>query len=251
MNRILNHAAILTCGLIVLSSASGVHASVSGTSISVEFGVGGSDGIGSGLAASDVAGVAPSANWNVASGDSGTMGSLVQDSLGTASATSVSVDWNSNNTWNDGNSFTGANNTLISGYLDGESGNVPATAAFSGLTSYSYTVVMYSAAGTDDGSGKESGGFYVNGTQVLGSGIGNTAGPNFIMTSPGVAGNYLVLSGVRPIGGAISISDDATSVRIPFNGVQLISTPEPASLVVWGLLGGIGLLVAARRRRRA
>src|SRR5947208_3373850 len=44
--------------------------------ISVQFGVGGTNG-GAGMDPADVAGVVPVANWNVAVGDSGAMGPLV------------------------------------------------------------------------------------------------------------------------------------------------------------------------------
>src|SRR5712671_3318661 len=82
--------------LSVLTVASSVQATVSmGPSISVNFGA--NEGGGS-LVGTDVAGVVPTANWNNASGNTGTISGLNQDLAGVASATGVNVTWNSNNT---------------------------------------------------------------------------------------------------------------------------------------------------------
>jgi hypothetical protein len=105
---------------------------------------------------------------------------------------------------------------------------------------------------------KQSGGFFINGVHLPGSGTfpGSNIGPNFVQTVPGVSENYLFLGDVAPVGGVITVTDDATSFRIPMNGVELQQVPEPAGH--GSLLAGLGTLSAsglagwwARRRRRA
>jgi hypothetical protein len=220
--------------------------------ISVQFGVGGTLG-GPALLPTDIAGVVPASNWNVAVGDSGSTGLVNNAGL----ATGASVSWSSNNTWSHGPSgFTpgSGNDKLMTSYLDGESNGVPATATFTGLSGSSYNVYMYSADAQE--TVKQSGGFFVNGVHVPGSGDGSVGGPTFIQTSPGVTGNYLLLKNVAPVGGVISITDDGTSFRIPLNGVELVQStlvPEPAtlSLLAAGALavGGSGAFARWRRRR--
>jgi hypothetical protein len=228
--------------LLLLGVTSAVQAGFLSTSISVQFGVGGTNG-GPALAPTQVAGVVPSMNWNVAVGDSGTLGGLIQDTNGVGSATGASVTWSSNNTWTHGPSnFTpgSGNDVLMTSYLDGETNGVPATATFSGLTGGLYNVYVYSADAQE--TIKESGGFFINGTHVPGSGDGSVGGPTFIQSSPGVTGNYIFLGDVTPTaGGVISISDDGTSFRIPMNGVELVAAvPEPASITTM-LLGALSL----------
>jgi hypothetical protein len=186
------------------------------------------------------------------------MGSLVADQGGAPIVTSASVAWSSNNTWTHGPSnflpSGGGNDKLMTSYLDGESNGVPAHATFSGLGAGPYDVYMYSADAQE--SVKESGGFFVNGIQVPGSGDGSIGGPTFIRTMPGVTGNYLLLSDVTPTaGGVIDIVDDGTSFRIPLNGVELVAVPEPVSLglLSFGALctGAVGLVGRWARRRQA
>jgi hypothetical protein len=247
----------------LLAVAPAARAGPTSTTISVEFGIGGTAGMPTGLAPTDVAGVVPTANWNVAVGDSGALGGLIQDTNGVGMATGASVAWSSNNTWNNAASggsdtFPGAgDHTLMNGYLDGESNNVAATATLSGLTGTAYDVYVYSES--VEGS-KQSGGFFINGVHVPGSGTfpGSNIGPTYVQTVTGTAGNYLFLGDVAPVGGVITITDDGTSFRIPMNGVELVQVPvpEPASLSL--VLAGLGTLSAsgltgwwARRRQRA
>lgn len=185
------------------------------------------------------------------------MGGLVQDTNGVGIVTGASVSWNSSNTWHNTSGFASPDNLLMDGYLDGETNGVPATASFSNLPGTAYDVYIYSADGTE--TTKESGGFFVNGLHVLGSGGGSLPGPNYVQTFPGVTGNYLLLSNVSVLpGGVINISDDGSSFRIPLNGVELVQVPEPAGmqLVVigslsLGLFGLFGFWVRQRRQGTA
>src|SRR5438132_1340872 len=112
-------AAVAMCG-------SDVRASVTGDTISIAFARDEPAGTtGCALAATDVAGLNPSANWINEVGNAGSDANLMRDTNGVANATSASLSWSSNNTWategrdpNFYNVFTGADETLMIGYLD-------------------------------------------------------------------------------------------------------------------------------------
>src|SRR5207248_6276701 len=90
---ILSGAVALTVGL---TANSGFAATGGIPSIGVNFGA---NETGGSLAATDVAGVVPTANWNNASGQSGSLANLNADIKGAINATAATVTWNSNNTW--------------------------------------------------------------------------------------------------------------------------------------------------------
>lgn len=131
---------------------------------------------GSMLAPTDVAGVVASANWNNTTTNTGLVTGLVEDNNGVATTSSAQVLWYASNTWastgkgEENNNFKDANHTLMSGYLDMETGypgvtfiqisNLPPS--FSGT----YDVIIYTLPGV---AGR--GGIYeVNGNQNRGLG---------------------------------------------------------------------------------
>ncbi|MCP5520311.1 MAG: hypothetical protein H7A46_02030 [Verrucomicrobiales bacterium] len=81
-----------------------------------------SDRAGGQLAAADVAGVWPQANWNNLRGNTNPRGGVLVNEDG--NATPVVVSWSANGTWattgagEENNCFTGPNKTLMTGYLD-------------------------------------------------------------------------------------------------------------------------------------
>ncbi len=236
--------------LSLLLSLNSAEASLTATSIGVEFGLNGTHGVGSGLAPTDVAGVVPSANWNLASGDNGGPQSVVQDSHGVSSATSVSVSWSSSDTWNNGGTanFANANdNVLNNGYLDGGyNGVTTATVTFSGLSdALTYNVYVTSTGGTAETKG---GNIIVNGVNDNGLGNATNTSGAYVQTTPSSGGNYHLFWGVAPVGGQITIESGLNFTRIPINSVELVRTPEPASLAIWGVVIAGGLLAARRRK---
>jgi hypothetical protein len=131
---------------------------------------------GSMLALTDVTGVVPSANWNNVTTNAGSQAKLLEDVNGTASASTAQVIWYASNTWastgkgEENNNFTGADHTLMSGYLDMEVGQPAVTfiqisnlpASFSGT----FDLYLYALAGVPG-----RGGLYeVNGNQNRGLG---------------------------------------------------------------------------------
>src|ERR1700722_19968415 len=100
---------------------------------------------GSTLAATDVAGLTPQANWNNGAGNNSSLSNLVDS---TGAATSVNATWNATGTFGAANNedhtdqFAGADHTLMDGYLDNYNGST-GTITLTGLTAPSYTVNVY------------------------------------------------------------------------------------------------------------
>jgi hypothetical protein len=111
--------------LAVLTPIPAVQAGQGNTdTISIAFARDEPNGAGCALAATDVAGVVASGNWNNVTTNTGTATGLVEDNNGVASTSSAQVFWYCTNTWSstgrgeEENLFTGADHTLMTGYLD-------------------------------------------------------------------------------------------------------------------------------------
>jgi len=142
----------------VLAAVPTAKAGVSGDTISIHFGADEpTQAGGSFLAATDVTGVVPSANWNNEVTNAGLDTALIEDVNGVATASGASVIWYASNTWastgkgEENNNFKGADHTLMAGYLDMEVGHEAMTfiqisnlpASFSGT----YDVYIYTLPG--------------------------------------------------------------------------------------------------------
>jgi len=214
------------------------------------------------LAAADVAGVpgVAQANWNNLSLLSGTNSAVVADVAGTSQPTSLTVQWNSANTWSStgrgetNNAFTGADRALMLGYLDTPSAglttvtlqNVPAE-----LASKGYDVYVYALGGVGGRGGSyrivdaktgtvlrdyirvqsaTNATEYVEAPTNLGATANGAANLQF------GAGNYMVFRGLKATditvqaqtaaaGGGIGFSG---TPRAPINAIQLV-TPTSGS----------------------
>ena len=206
-----------------LTSANG---STTGQSISVNFGAGdGQTTNPTALAPSDLAGVAQSVNWNNAFGANGTLSDLTVDIMGTAQTVGATVTWNSSNTWstdaeNNTSQFTGADEILMSGYLDFAVGGAGAI-TFAGLQNGLYDVYVYSLTAVD---GRDSGNIVVDGIQkksitTASSTFIEGGGPGGPDNVGGVPGNYNFYPNVNVTGGALEISMPAQTFRTAVNGV--------------------------------
>jgi hypothetical protein len=256
--------------LAVLAALPVAQAGTSTDSISIAFARDEPNGAGCALAATDVAGVVQSGNWNNVTTNAGVATGLVEDNNGIATTSSALVSWYSTNTWSstgrgeEGNLFTGADQTLMTGYLDQNTAypsftviqisNLPAS--FSGtydvyilaLGGYpgkggEYTVVGASPSiqwivtgGTADpnkpqvpgSSGPPHPGLYAGPDYVQAIGDDSTFGANGVNQND--FGNYLVWSGVS----GPSVTIIATNLPMPGEAkgsIQVGYNPNPRAVI--------------------
>jgi hypothetical protein len=220
---------------------------------------------GSALAAGDVAGAVPQANWNnLTTADGADVGSLELDN---GAASTATVTWSSNNTWASlragemNNNFTGPDRNLMTGYLD--SGNTAATATTvtvnnidAAVRSPAYNVLVYMANGSMVTRG---GGFTLTsgGTSQVKYGSTSGPGPSMHILDPGtdidntIHGSYLRFTGLTAP--SFTLTADATlttpnGFRATIAAVQIVAVPEPTSAA---LACGLALLGAFAWRRRS
>jgi hypothetical protein len=200
------------------------------------------------LAATDKAGVEEvlQANWNNLSGQNGTNTTLVAVADGlTAEPTTVKVVWSSNNTWastgggEENNSFTGADKTLMTGYLDTTEASTTSVALSNlpaELTADGYDVYVYMLGGVAN----KGGGYRI--TDATGNVLKGytlvqppakptnyveapTASPN----STNNIGTYVLFTGLSSPAITIQASTQnglgfgSTAFRAPINAIQLVS----------------------------
>jgi hypothetical protein len=194
------------------------------------------------LLSSDIAGAVPQANWNNLEGNTGNnAATLVYDNgMGTAVDSTVSVSWNSPNTWRStaNNGFTDPGDLILTtGYLDSNDtatgrSEVMVSNIDAALRTPSYDVYVYFVSDSPDNRG---GGFTL--TPVGGSPIvkyGSTlATPSMHVEDPGtdidnsMDGTYLKFAGVT--GDSFTLTGDATlttpnGFRAPINAVQIVKS---------------------------
>ena len=219
------------------------------TGVGLNFGA---DEAGGALVATDVAGApgVAQANWNNLNALSGSSSALVGDAAGTAQEIATTVEWTSNGTWastgrgEENNALTGANRTLMTGYLD-TGADTTSTVTLSALpeelteAEYGYDVYVYGLGGVAGRGGSYRMVDPFSGA-VLRSYIKAQSPENpteHVMvptTDPNAwgAGTYLVFRNLE----AGSIRIEATTVdpwgfgspnRAPINAVQLVPATEP------------------------
>jgi hypothetical protein len=224
-------------------------ASVTGDTISIAFARDEPPGsAGCALAPTDVAG-APgyaSANWINETLDIGADSKLTRDTLGVASTTNAALTWTSDNTWaTEGRSqfmdaFTGADETLMTGYLDCGNG------ANGGLTEIQitglpadiaagYSLVVYTLGGAPNRPAQYS----ANGNGPL---YVMSAGPGGVTTyykhamtgnyvqaigddpanGPDSYGNYIVFTGLSGDLDLIALPNGGGTPRAAVNAIQIV-----------------------------
>ncbi|MFO1496975.1 MAG: LamG-like jellyroll fold domain-containing protein [Verrucomicrobiota bacterium] len=227
----------------------------------------GADQPGSTLAAADVAGVEEVAqgNWNNLRNASGSTNSVVAVVDGTTTENApVSVVWASNNTWastgigEENNNLTGANKTLLTGYLDTDvstTSSVTISNLPAALTADGYDVYVYLLGG----NGAKGGGYRIldgAGNVLKGYVVAQGAiKPTNYVEIPAEApagttngtGNYILFTGLK----ASTIKVEASTAnglgfgstpRAPLNAVQLVgpsSTPVGPSISVSKTASGL------------
>jgi len=218
------------------------------------------------LAAADSAGVVPAANWNnivstLQSGSS-TISDLMDDS-GTATTADMTYF---NAFWHDGTSTATPDTTLNSGYT-----NTTATAngviSVSGLgtdfTSNGYNVIVY-LSGTDSmgantpaefganiGGGADQWIRAIRRTPVSGTFASTTFSTEQDAQDSSTESNYILFTGLTGASFDLNVLKDPDSTagwsRAAVKGVQIVSVPEPSSLILFGLFG-LGVILPRRRR---
>ena len=256
-------AAVVSCGLSAAADAQ--------SSIGVNFVGGGGPNSGSSLAATDVAGLVPQANFNNATGKSGTLMGLL-NSGGVNSG--AGVVWSSPNTWSSGTDTSTPNGKLLNGYID-SSGSAAggAMVTVSNIPYAAYDLIVY--VNTDKGSGARLGDYEVttsgptitqqvayekSSSLVLAPpypsslvGPKNSAGQNPDPPAGTPAGTFLVFPDLT--GSTLTLQTNQATLpnpnfRAPISGFQIygVPIPEPTGLGVVTVLGGLAL---TRSRRKA
>ena len=249
MHRTLERTLLLAIAVASVAACGSAQASVNGDTISIAFAREEPPGTaGCMLAPTDVAG-APgyaSANWINEMGNVGTDSNLTRDTNGVASTTSATLMWAADNTWaTEGrsefsNAFTGADETLMTGYLDAGNNSVQGfseiqVAKLPADIAAGYSVVVYTLGGvtnrpaiyTANGSppvyvlpGGPGGAasFYKHalvGTYVQAIGDDASLGSNDY-------GNYIVFTGLK---GDLDIQGMPNTFRAAINAIQIVKNP--------------------------
>jgi hypothetical protein len=277
-------ASPLLIGAVVAMLAGAVSATPIGVNF-VDTGDGGvQNGTSDALAPAEVAGVPAyaQANWN----NLGRWGATVGLQGGDGAATGVTITWDSNNTWNIGAGTSTPNRKLMNGYLDATgqpnindapyqfwwNENKP-EAYVTGLSAWlasqrapSYKVIVYTDGDVAEGRKAE---YWLQAS--LAGDPPNTLGADltphvFAMDSANfqdseaftqipttansvdgaVAGNYIVFEGLTADNFVLRTEEQ--TFRATINGIQIVPTPEPASISLLGL-GVLGLLRRGRKSK--
>jgi predicted alpha-1,6-mannanase (GH76 family) len=192
------------------------------------------------------AGVYPISGWNNIANGSYTAGTIYSSDDSTTATLTLSGS-GAANTWNSGAFPDGQNSSLMNGYQDAGQ-NAAATDVISGLTGSAYDVFLYTAG---DNPRPNSATDYlpnytINGTtyytatldgydailQILQSVPASQNSSTYPTTQ--LAGQYLKISNVVPVGGQITITAGADSLtyRSPLNGIELVSVGNAPQIMV-------------------
>ena len=212
------------------------------------------DPAGSALAADIVAGVpaVAQANWNNLSGASTPLdgeGNPVPfgAKTDTAGSTSVTVTWESSNTWSstgsgeENNAFAEGNLTLMTGYLDAadtSTTKVNIAGIPDALTAGGYDLYVYTLDGVAGAGGRyrvvSPAGAVLKPYVLAKSPTNPSSHAAVVAGSTPATGTYLVFSGLKA--GAITIEAQAqgagTPAGAPINAIQLVPTAVPAGPTV-------------------
>ena len=185
------------------------------------------------------AGAVAVANWNTGVGPNGTS-QVLHDSTGTTTA--ATVTWNSNNTWSNGSTNSGGNDSLLRGYLDdsnnngGAVGDVPLVTV-SNIPYATYDVIVYSHG--DAGFNSNQGKYFVDSVSHATTDTTNfqmCSNTNFdsqlLPSTNGGLGNYMIFRGLTGPTLVISprrLGANNATPRAPLCGFQIIAPSLPGT----------------------
>ena len=200
--------------------------------ISVRF-VGGRTGGVSGIVAmdpNDIAGVKQAKNWNSASGNQGSLSSLLFADGSTA--TGASVGWSASDTWTAGftDTATSSDSRMMSGYLDPRATALPATinVTLPSAMSGAYDVYVYCYGNVDSRTRTYQ---YAIGTKTHSwtqQGPSATTFPGYKEAPEGGTGDYDYVVFRNLTGNTFTLTatplaaTGGTSLRAPLNGIQIV-----------------------------
>lgn len=236
---------------LALLSSLGVTAHAA--SIGINFGAGRAE---TALGAGDVAGVVAQTNWNNASGGSGSLTVLNNDS---GSASGASVAWDTDEQWSQGVGITDPNVNLLNGWISANGAAASNAIDITNIPFAAYDLYVYMNHDREtedvDITGP-FGTFRLHETDLdLEEGL--AAALTFVQQTatadgdPTQEGNYAVFSGLTApdlnlvLGAA---GPQGTTTRGAISGIQIVESvvPEPSAsllLILAGIAGGL------RRRR--
>jgi hypothetical protein len=197
-----------------------------GRVISIDF-----VGRGTAMAATEVAGVVPRANWNAALGAARSTYQALADETG--AATGATLRWFSTNVWSLPGTAAAGDARMMQGYLD----TVGATTIIrlAGLPPAANGYDVYVYADGDNQGASRSGVYQVSGTGLATTSLRLTdpGGANFAGTyrqAAGGAGNYVRFHGVKATAFNLTAIPSTASdgvPRAPVNGLQLVPATNP------------------------
>jgi hypothetical protein len=207
----LTHSA--TVNLVVSTTPAGSGA------ISIDFAGGAVN-----MAASEVAGVVPKSNWNVADFESGTGMALV-DETGTQSG--ATVTWSSNSYWSTKIEDTPGDFRMMKGYIDPQGQS--ATVSVAGLPSNSSGYDIYVYADGANGGATRTGTYQISGTGIAATSINLTDAPNTDFNGTYVQANnssgnfvkFTITATAFVVTATPGPASDKTS-RAPINAIQIV-----------------------------
>ncbi len=209
------------------------------------------------LLPSDVAGVAPAANWNNLATNSGSSSTLT-DQLGNT-VTGASVTYASNGTYETNtNPATSADFKMMHAGIDergsGFGGPVPASVTVTLPASFgsTYNVYAYFDAVTTNGAvvagyniGSQT--YWTKDTAAFAGTFVQATGNTEAAATAG--SNYALFTNVSGSAFTLTATPGNNNFRAELMGIQIVSVPEPGSAGIVSL-GAVGLISFSRRMRR-
>jgi len=192
---------------------------------------------------SETAGIETQSHWNNATSDTGTLGSLVASD---STVTGLSVTWRGKTAYS-GIFDEPGNNRMMRGYLT-QLGTEGVTVTVSGLSSFfpgGCNIIVYFDGA--NGATPWVTQFTIGAAMIAGTDLASTNYSGVFIEDVGSGGNYVRFKDVT--GDAFTLSaapraDGVSSAAV--NGIQIMHSPEPATL---GLAGfGLAVLLGGRRR---
>lgn len=220
-----------------------VAATANADSVGINFGAddAGSTGGLSTLDAADTAGVVPQANWNNASGISGSITNAVDDS---GVQSTIDVTWASEESWSGAGTPAGTDGKLFNGWISENAGEdgLPSTISVDQIPYEKYDLIIYVGhdRANDDTVFTETGGAFTDFITLEGIDGTTIAADPFVyteITESGAVGTHFVTRGLSQSSLAIEFSAGTASAdRAPVSGFQIVDNPFPLGDVNFDLV---------------